>query len=81
MMTIVMSIRTVSASQFKAQCLAMLDEVAATGEEIVVTKRGQAVVRVSAATDPKSLLGSVKFNVSDEELIEPLDIEWDAAAG
>jgi prevent-host-death family protein len=37
-----MSERTVPASKFKAQCLAMLDEVAATGEEIVVTKRGRA---------------------------------------
>jgi len=74
----VMSDRTVSASQFKAQCLAMLDEVAATGEGIIVTKRGRAVVRVSPATDPESLRGSVTFNVSDEELIEPLDVEWDA---
>ncbi|HYM67701.1 MAG TPA: type II toxin-antitoxin system Phd/YefM family antitoxin, partial [Patescibacteria group bacterium] len=59
-----MSTRTVSASRFKAQCLAMLDEVAATGEEIVVTKRGRAVARVSAATEPESLRGSVTFNVS-----------------
>jgi prevent-host-death family protein len=77
-MTMVMSIRTVSASQFKAQCLAMLDEVAATGEEIVITKRGHAVARVLAASEPSSLRGSVSFNVSDEELTEPLDIEWDA---
>ncbi|HEY2142649.1 MAG TPA: type II toxin-antitoxin system Phd/YefM family antitoxin [Solirubrobacteraceae bacterium] len=76
-----MSNRTVPASQFKAQCLAMLDEVAATGEEIIVTKRGRAVARVSAATEPESLHGSVTFNVSDEELIEPLDIEWNALAG
>jgi len=80
-MTMVMSTRTVPASQFKAKCLSMLDEVAATGEEIVVTKRGRAVARVSAATEPESLRGSVTFNVSDEELIEPLEIEWDAAAG
>lgn len=79
-MTMVMSSRTVSASKFKAQCLAMLDEVAATGEEIVVTKRGKAVARVSAATEPDSLRGSVTFNVSDEELIEPLDVEWNALA-
>jgi prevent-host-death family protein len=74
----VMTPRTVSASQFKAQCLAMLDEVAATGEEIVVTKRGRAVARVSAASEPDSLRGSVTFHVSDEELIEPLDVEWHA---
>ncbi len=78
-MTMVMSTRTVSASQFKAQCLAMLDEVAATGEEITVTKRGRAVARVLAASEPKSLRGSVSFNVSDEYLAKPLDIEWDAA--
>lgn len=77
----VMATRTVSASQFKAQCLAMLDEIAATGEEIVVTKRGRAVARVSPATEPESLRDSVTFNVSDEELVEPLDIEWDAYTG
>jgi prevent-host-death family protein len=77
--SMVMSTRTVSASQFKAQCLAMLDEVAATGEEITVTKRGRAVARVLAASEPQSLRGSVSFNVSDEDLIEPLDVEWDAA--
>ncbi len=80
-MTMVMSVRTVSASQFKAQCLAMLDEVADTGEEIVVTKRGRAVARVSAATEPRGLRGSVIYHVSDEELIKPVDVEWDAASG
>ncbi|HEY5342403.1 MAG TPA: type II toxin-antitoxin system Phd/YefM family antitoxin [Solirubrobacteraceae bacterium] len=74
-----MASRTISASEFKAKCLAILDEVAATGEEIVVTKHGRAVAQVSAATAPESLHSSVTFNVSDDELIEPLDIEWDAA--
>lgn len=78
-MTMVMSTRMVSASQFKAKCLAMLDDVAATGDEIVVTKRGRAVARVSPATEPESLRGSVTFNVTDEELITPIAVEWDAA--
>ncbi len=78
-MSMVMSARTISASQFKAQCLAMLDEVAATGEEITVTKRGRAVARVLAVSEPKSLRGSVSFSVSDDDLIEPLDVEWDVA--
>ncbi len=75
----VMSTRTVSASRFKAQCLAMLDEVAATGEEITVTKRGRPVARVLAAREPASLRGSVSFNVPDEDLTKPLDVEWYAA--
>lgn len=76
----VMTVRTVSASEFKAKCLAMLDEVAATGEEVVITKRGRAVAHLSAVSAPASLRGSVTFNVSDEELLEPLDVEWDVAS-
>lgn len=68
----------VTATQFKAKCLAMLDEVSATGEEIVVTKHGRPVARVVAAVEPASLRGSVTFNVSDDELTAPLDIAWQA---
>lgn len=56
----------------------MLDEVARTGEEIVVTKRGRPVARVTPAVEPESLLGSVRFLVDDEELMKPLDATWDA---
>ncbi len=85
MVTIVMSgrtsSRTVSASQFKARCLAMLDEVADTGEEIVITKRGRPVARVIAAAESSGLHGSVTFNESDEELVQPVEIDWSAVTG
>ena len=68
----------VSASHFKAHCLALLDDVALTGEEIVVTKRGRPVARVVAIDEPQALEGSVTFHVSDDELIAPLDVAWDA---
>lgn len=74
-----MAHRIVSASEFKARCLAMLDEVAATGEDVVITKHGRPVAQVSAAIPPASLRGSVTFNVSDEKLVEPLDVGWDAS--
>lgn len=77
-MTMVMNV--ISASQFKAKCLALLDEVAATGRELVVTKRGKPVARVLPAEEPKPLRGSVTYLVSDEELIAPLDEVWDAEA-
>jgi len=35
--------RVVSATEFKAKCLALLDEVADSGGTITVTKRGRAV--------------------------------------
>ena len=42
-----MTKRSIPAGQFKAQCLALLDEVHDSRSEIVVTKRGKAVARVA----------------------------------
>ncbi|HEX6031197.1 MAG TPA: type II toxin-antitoxin system prevent-host-death family antitoxin [Tepidiformaceae bacterium] len=42
-----MDTRTIPAGEFKAKCLALLDEVADSGEEIVVTKRGKPVARLA----------------------------------
>jgi prevent-host-death family protein len=39
--------RTIPAGEFKAKCLAIMDEVQARGETIVITKRGKPVVRVT----------------------------------
>jgi len=69
--------RTIPAGQFKAQCLKLLDDVAETGETIVVTKRGRPVARLEAIEEPPSLKGSVTFLVSDEELMEPILEAWD----
>ena len=38
--------RTVKASEFKANCLKLMDEVAESGEEIVITKNGRPVSRL-----------------------------------
>ena len=73
-----MVMQLITASHFKAHCLALLDDVALTGEEIVVTKRGRPVARLVAIDEPKPLAGSVAFHVSDEELLAPLDVAWDA---
>jgi prevent-host-death family protein len=68
----------ISASQFKAKCLAILDEIEAGGGELVVTKRGRPVAKVVAVESGGSLRGSVDYRVSDEELIAPIEGEWDA---
>ena len=70
--------RAIPAGRFKAQCLRLLDEVAETGETIVVTKRGKPVAKVEAVEEPPSLKGSVIYLVSDEELIAPIDEVWNA---
>jgi prevent-host-death family protein len=54
--------RAISAARFKAQCLALLDEVAQTRQPLTVTKRGRpvaTVVPVVDATARKTLRGSV----------------------
>ena len=61
--------RSIAASEFKAKCLALLDEVAETKEEFLVTKRGKAVARVVPAEEPRSLIGTVTYNISDDELV------------
>ncbi len=73
-----MAERAITATQFKAKCLGLLDEVAATGNDLIVTKHGRPVARVVAAVPPASLVGSVTQLVSDDELIAPLDESWDA---
>jgi prevent-host-death family protein len=75
-MTMVM--KRISASSFKARCLHLLDEVANTGEHIVVTKRGEPIARLVPVEEPPSLEGSVTYHVSDEQLIAPIDVDWDA---
>ena len=46
--------RTIPAGEFKAKCLKIMDEVAATGEPVLVTKRGKPVVSVRV---PESVPG------------------------
>ncbi len=73
--------RKIAASRFKAECLGLLDEVAASGQPIVVTKRGKPVARVVPVEPAPSLLGSVAQLVSADELTEPLGLEWDVERG
>ncbi|MBV8847493.1 MAG: type II toxin-antitoxin system Phd/YefM family antitoxin [Bryobacterales bacterium] len=44
-----MKTRTVSATEFKAKCLGLLDEVQQSGDTITVTKRGHPVAVVKPA--------------------------------
>lgn len=39
--------RSIAAGEFKQRCLALLDEVGASGESIVVTKRGKPVAQLT----------------------------------
>lgn len=70
----------ITATSFKARCLALLDDVAETGAELIVTKRGKPVARVSPVDEGSSLDGSVEVLVDEKELLEPVGEHWDSAA-
>jgi prevent-host-death family protein len=75
--------QTVKAGDFKARCLALLDQVAERGEPILVTKRGRPVAVVSAPApvvdNPRErLFGSVVF---EGDLVSPVGEAWEADNG
>ena len=75
--------RTIKASEFKARCLKLMDEVAESGAEYVVTKNGRPVSRlVPYRKKPKSLFGIDRGRLEIlGDIDEPLDVEWEAATG
>ena len=75
--------RTITASEFRAKCLQLMDEVAATGEEIIITKNGRPVSRLIPYREkPKSLFGIDRDKVVIlGDIVEPIDVEWEAESG
>ncbi len=73
--------KTIKAGEFKAKCLRLMDEVAATGESIVITKNGTPVARLAPVIrKPRTLFGALEGAVSVKgDIIAPVDVEWDAA--
>jgi prevent-host-death family protein len=77
------TLRQVSAADFKANCLRLMDEVAQRRQPIVVTKRGKPVAKLVPADekpiDPFGCMaGTVKI-VGD--IISPIeDVDWTADA-
>ena len=72
--------REIPAGEFKARCLALMDEVQRSGGEYVITKRGVPVARLLPVTsDRRPLLGSLKGTVSTVgDIVSPLDEPWRA---
>ena len=72
--------RTMKASEFKAKCLKLMDEVAEDGGEIVITKNGKPVAKLTAFRErPKSLFGIDQGRLTIlGDLVSPIDVEWEA---
>ncbi len=76
----------INASEFKAKCLAILDEVSATGEAVTILKRGKPVAELvpPISTDSRypqdDLRESVVIKGDVVEAVLPADA-WEAVAG
>ena len=69
----------ISAGQFKAQCLKLMDEVKTRHEEVVITKRGKPVARlVPYEKTPVPIHGFMKNTVMIiGDVVSPTGEKWD----
>ena len=70
----------ISAAEFKATCLDLMDAVERTGASVVVTKRGKAVARLAPVRVPvASAFGLLKGRMAIRgDLVAPIDVRWNA---
>jgi prevent-host-death family protein len=47
---------TIAASEFKAKCLHLLDEVEEQGQTLVITKRGRPIAKIVPISPPRRFL-------------------------
>ncbi len=77
--------REIKASEFKAQCLAILDNVDADG--IIITKRGKPVARLVPISPPTSahligiLKGKGKVRIDPKDDLLSTGIRWNVEYG
>jgi prevent-host-death family protein len=74
--------RTIPAARFKAKCLRLMDEVNATREPVLITKKGRPVAKlVPAQSKPEDIFGCLKDQIEIvgdiESPVVPLE-DWDA---
>ncbi len=72
--------RMIKASEFKAKCLAIMDEVESTGQAVVIIKNGKPVADlVPHRPRKKNARGILKDRLFiTGDIISPIDIQWEA---
>ena len=72
-----MTMKTIAAAKFKAQCLSLLDDVDKEG--IVITKRGKPVARLLPYDEsPASMIGCLKGALAIHGDIMTTGTKWNA---
>jgi prevent-host-death family protein len=73
--------RTMMASRFKAECLAVLDQVEQMKISVTVTKHGRPIARVvplEATTDPREMKRTVRLVAEADEAYYATGERWEA---
>ena len=73
---------SIQVSTFKATCLQLMDSVARTGEEIIITKNGKPISKlVPYETKPALLYGIMKNSIiTHDDITQPIDENWGGLA-
>jgi prevent-host-death family protein len=70
----------ISATEFKAQCLSLMDQVHEKREVILITKHGKPIAKLVPADRPfeiHSPIGFLKGKVTiKEDIVKPLGVDW-----
>ena len=69
----------IAAGEFKAKCLNLLDEVAATRKTLVITKHGKPVAQLVPMPTEVDPFGAMRGSGTiTGDIISPLENEWEA---
>ena len=84
-MTMVLSIginnmESIKASEFKAKCLRLMDEVARTGDSLVITKNGTPVAMLAPYSKKRASLAGLHRGAVEilGDIVSPIDEPWEA---
>ncbi len=70
----------ISATDFKAKCLSLMDLVQEKQEEIIITKHGKSIAKLVPMDEDKknvSPIGFLKGKITiKEDITKPIDVKW-----
>lgn len=71
--------KTIKASEFKARCLQLMDEVSQTGEPLVITKNGKPVSQLLPyRRKPSTVFGALKGPITvKSDILPPVEEPWE----
>ncbi len=74
----------IAATEFKAKCLKLMDQVANTHESIVITKRGKPIAKLTPVEQEpeRELFGYMAGTMEiTGDIVSPIEQEWSVLTG